>query len=159
LSFDVSFQEMFSTWFVGGTLFLISEELRHDAARVLRFCSENRISRLFIPFIALQQLADCAQEDSGLEFAFQEIITAGEQLHITPQIVRWFEKLKGCVLENQYGPTESHVVTAYRLAGDPREWPPLPPIGRPIGNVEILIFDAKRHLVPVGVAGEIYIGG
>jgi non-ribosomal peptide synthetase component F len=58
VSFDVSFQEIFSTWCSGGTLVLISEQVRVDAFELLRFLAAQEINRLFLPFVALQQLAE-----------------------------------------------------------------------------------------------------
>jgi non-ribosomal peptide synthetase component E (peptide arylation enzyme) len=63
------------------------------------------------------------------------------------------------VLENQYGPTEAHVVSAHRLSGDPASWPELPPIGRPVANVRLYVLDEEMRALPVGVTGELYIGG
>ena len=57
LSFDVSFQEIFSTWCAGGALVLVSEEARRDPPALLRLLAEQRVERLFLPFVALQQLA------------------------------------------------------------------------------------------------------
>src|SRR5439155_8116097 len=65
----------------------------------------------------------------------------------------------GCALHNQYGPSESHVVAAFALAGPPRQWPSLPPIGRPIANAQTYLLDAGRQPVPIGVPGELYLGG
>jgi len=70
-----------------------------------------------------------------------------------------FKQLKDCKLHNQYGPTESHVVTALTLSGPADEWRALPTIGRPIANTEIYIVDRHLQPVPVGVPGELYIGG
>ena len=89
----------------------------------------------------------------------KEIITAGEQLQITPAISRLFARLPDCSLHNHYGPTECHVVTALRLPPDVQEWPALPSIGRPIANTQIYILDEQRQLVPAGVPGELFIGG
>ena len=80
----------------------------------------------------------------------REVITAGEQLQITPQIARLFAGGRRR-LQNQYGPSESHVVTAFTLTGPPEEWPTLPPIGRPISNARIYLLDASGQPVPVGV--------
>ena len=158
LSFDVSFQEMFSTWAAGGTLVLCGEELRRDPVALWRLLTGQKVERLFLPFVALQQLAEAAGEQAG-PASLREVITAGEALQITPKIVRLFERLKDCTLHNHYGPTESHVVTAFTLSGPPGRWPKLPPIGRPIANVRIYVLDAHLQPVPEGVPGELFIGG
>ena len=156
MNFDVSVQEIFSTLCVGATLVLITEEMRRDPFALLAYLREQAITRLFLPFIALQQLAEVA--NGQMPPTLREVITAGEQLQITSAIRAWFEGSR-CTLTNQYGPTESHVVTAYRLADEVSEWPSLPPIGRPIANTQIYILDAYQQPVPIGVAGELYIGG
>jgi amino acid adenylation domain-containing protein len=159
ISFDVSFQEIFSTWCAGGTLVLILEEIRRDPVQLLRFLASEEIARLFLPFVALQQLAEVADGHEAVPTSLREVITAGEQLKITRQIANWFTKLKNCTLHNQYGPSESHVVTAFTLTDSPSYWPALPPIGRPIANTQIHILDAQLQPVPIGVPGELYIGG
>jgi non-ribosomal peptide synthetase component F len=80
-------------------------------------------------------------------------------LQATQPIADLFARLPNCRLYNQYGPTESHVVTSFALGSDPADWPSLPPIGRPIGNSKIYILDGCLQPVPVGVTGELYIGG
>lgn len=159
LSFDVSFQEMFSTWCAGGTLVLVDEETRRDPAALLRFITDQRVERLFLPFVALHHLAEACGARSMTPTSLREVITAGEQLQITPGLVRMFEQLPGCTLHNHYGPSETHVVTAFTLNGSPRDWPALPPIGQPIANTQIHLLDADRQPVPVDTEGEIYIGG
>jgi acyl-coenzyme A synthetase/AMP-(fatty) acid ligase/acyl carrier protein len=159
LNFDVSFQEMFSTWCSGGTLIVMPGELRQDPSSLLRYLEKESINRLFLPFVALQQLAGAANEQRRFPKDLREVITAGEQLRITPAVAGLFGRLGNCRLYNQYGPTESHVVTAFELSGAPGEWPSLPPIGRPIANTSIYLLDRDRKPVPVGVAGELYIGG
>ena len=159
LSFDVSFQEIFSTWCSGGTLVLISEEMRRDAVGLWHYLTDEAVARLFLPFVALQQLAEVVEDQGSILTSVREIITAGEQLQITRQIASLFGKLKGCTLHNQYGPCESHVVTAFSLTGSPSDWPALPPIGCPIANTQIYLLDSHLQPVPVGVLGELYIGG
>ncbi|WP_375515791.1 amino acid adenylation domain-containing protein, partial [uncultured Nostoc sp.] len=159
VSFDVSNQEMFSSWCVGGTLILISEEMRQDAYALLRLIVEEEIERLFLPVVALQQLAQVADSSPYHPTNLREIITAGEQLQITPSVVSFFNKLPGCVLQNHYGPSETHVVTSFTLEGSASDWQAMPPIGRPIANTQIYILDDNLQPVPIGVAGELYIGG
>jgi amino acid adenylation domain-containing protein len=158
LSFDVAFQELFSTWWSGGTLVLLDEDTRRDAEALLRFLDEERVERVFLPFVALQNLADASLELGVMPQTLREVITAGEALQVTEAIRRFFER-SGAALHNQYGPTESHVVTAHRLQGPPSGWPLRPPIGRPIDNARIEILDRYGNQVPVGVTGDLHIGG
>ena len=159
VSFDVSFQEIFSTWCSGGILFLIGEELRRDALTLLDFLQQKAIERLFVPFVALQQLAEVAVGSELVNTHLREIITAGEQLQITPAISQWLSKLNDCTLQNHYGPSESHVVTTLTLTNPVETWPLLPPIGRPIANTQIYLLDSNLQPVPIGIPGELYIGG
>lgn len=161
ISFDVSFQEIFSTWCNGGALVLISEDMRRDPFLLWDFIAEEKINRVFMPFIALQQLAEAcnAIKSEKTITDLKEIITAGEQLQITPLIRKLFKQLPECKLYNHYGPSESHVVTALELKGSPETWEPLPTIGTPIANNVIYILDNGLRPVPIGVFGEIYIGG
>ena len=178
LSFDVAFQEIFSTLCMGGTLVMLNEWLRRDARALLQFLADQRIERLFVPPLMLQGLAEAAastlaaktpveqqvhpracQSGGTLPLHLRDVVTAGEQLRVTSQIVRLFERLEGCRLHNHYGPTETHVVTALTVPGAPAQWPAFPAIGSPIANTQIYILDAHRRPVPLGAIGEIYIGG
>jgi amino acid adenylation domain-containing protein len=159
ISFDVSFQEIFATLSAGGRLVLITEELRRDTSALLDFLQKQAIERLFLPFVALQQLAEVSVSRQFWVNSLREVITAGEQLQITPAIAAWFRNLESCTLHNHYGPSESHVVTSFTLTNLVENWPILPPIGRPIANTQIYILDSYLQPVPVGVPGELYIGG
>ncbi|BDI19846.1 hypothetical protein ANSO36C_56480 [Nostoc cf. commune SO-36] len=159
ISFDVSFQEIFTTWCSGGTLFLIGEELRQDASALLGFLQEKAIERMFLAFVGLQQLAEVAVSSELVNTHLREIITSGEQLQITPAISQWFSKLTDCTLHNQYGPSESHLATSFILNNSVETWPLLPYIGRPIANTQIYILDKFLQPVPIGVLGELYISG
>jgi amino acid adenylation domain-containing protein len=160
LNFDVSCQEMFFTWYSGGTLVLLTEDERRDVEMFIEFLCRVSAERLFLPFVALQNLAYAANSKPAvLPKNLCEVITAGEQLQITPYVGQFFAMLDWCTLHNQYGPTESHVVTAFTLAGGSNDWTLLPPIGRPITNARIYILDESLFPVPIGVTGELYIGG
>lgn len=159
LSFDVSFQEMFSTWAAGGTLVLVADDTRRDLVELTRYIEEKNIHRLFLPFVMLQELANAATVLSVFPSSLREVITAGEQLQVTSSITAFFEKLQDCRLVNQYGPTESHVVSFYELDHNREDWEALPPIGRPINNTRLYILDAQMNPVPAGVPGELFIAG
>ncbi|MGB3513267.1 MAG: amino acid adenylation domain-containing protein, partial [Microcoleaceae cyanobacterium] len=158
ISFDVSFQEIFSTLYSGGTLVLVSQEVRRDSFALMQFMVDNKVDKLFLPFVALQQLATVASQCQTLP-QLREIVTAGEQLQMTPDIIELMKRLPNCRLQNQYGPSESHVVSAYTLQGAAVNWPALPPIGRPIANNQLYILSRDLQPLPIGVPGELYIGG
>jgi amino acid adenylation domain-containing protein/FkbM family methyltransferase len=159
LSFDVSFQEIFSTLTAGGEIVLVGEEERRDPSRLLRRIAAGRVERLFVPFVALNQLAETAQEENLHPPSLREINTAGEQLRITPAIRDFFARLSSCRLVNHYGPSETHLVTTFELEGNPGGWPELPSIGRPIPNAPVFLLDADARPVPAGVPGELCVGG
>jgi amino acid adenylation domain-containing protein len=160
LSFDVAFQEIFSTLCTGGSLALLDERIRRDAQALMQFLSERAIQRIFVPPLMLQSLAEyCRSAQVVPPTSLRDVVTAGEQLRVSREIRDFFGHLEGCRLHNHYGPTETHVVTALTLTGDSERWPALPSIGRPIANVQIHVLDARRRPTPLGVVGEIYIGG
>ncbi|AMO95406.1 D-alanine--poly(phosphoribitol) ligase, subunit 1 [Collimonas fungivorans] len=159
LGFDVAFQEIFSTLTSGGTLVLLHEALRQDLPALADWLGAESIERMFLPYIALNNLSELWSQRAEPLPMLQDLITAGEQLRITPAIRRMFARHGQARLHNHYGPTESHVVSAHVLEGPAEAWEDLPPIGRPIGNSRIYLLDAHRQPVPLGLAGEIYIGG
>lgn len=159
LSFDVAFQEIFSTLAGGGTLVLLNEQVRRDPRALLQFLTEHAIERLFIPPLMLQALAETFIVAGGELPPLRDIVTAGEQLRVSAEVVELCKRLRGCRLHNHYGPTETHVVTALTLSGDPERWPELPAIGRPVWNTQIYILNQQLQPVPMGVTGEVYIAG
>ncbi|GIJ24082.1 non-ribosomal peptide synthetase [Micromonospora lutea] len=160
LSFDVSFQEIFTTIGAGGTLQIIDERQRRDVSELLRLLDRESVERVALPYVVLQQLAEAAVTLGIQPRALRVVISSGEQLRVTDEIRRFVAALPaGAVLENQYGPTETHVVTAYPMTGDPDRFPNLPPIGPAIPGVELYLLDERMRPVPTGVAGELYLGG
>ncbi|MGI4792363.1 MAG: amino acid adenylation domain-containing protein [Janthinobacterium lividum] len=152
LGFDVSAQEIFATLCGGGTLFIVPEPVRPDPSGLVGFLQENAVQRLFLPFVALQQLAEAAANQPGSLSALREVITAGEQLKITPAIRSFFERLPRCTLHNHYGPSETHVATAYTLSGPPAGWPALPSIGKAVANMQVHVREEELYLGGVQLA-------
>ena len=155
LSFDVHFQEIFSTLACGGTLVLLSEAERRDPALLNAALQRHRVERLFVPFVALQMLADAAAQ--SVPSTLRDVISAGEQLQVTPAIRRLFARLPGAALHNHYGPTETHVVTAHELHGDVDTWPDIPPIGVPLPHVRVALLAVEADPPELGQA--LWIGG
>jgi len=159
VSFDVHFQEFFSTWATGGELVSVDDALRRDTARLIAFLESRRIERIFLPFVALQQLADVATAYGPIPGALKEVVTAGEQLRVNDVLRDFFRRIPGCRLHNHYGPSETHVVTAHTLEGLPSSWPAVPPIGRPISNVTARLAGEDGREVAQGEPGELWLGG
>lgn len=152
VSFDVHFQEIFSTLTSGGELILINELTRLDFANLLKTISEKKIERLFLPFVALNKLAQIAQTKATYPIDLKFVTTAGEQLRITSSIREFFSRTKA-KLYNHYGPSETHVVTSKLLEGDPALWPELPSIG--------YLLKGNKYLLNTldGGETELLIGG
>ncbi|HEX7242822.1 MAG TPA: amino acid adenylation domain-containing protein, partial [Longimicrobiaceae bacterium] len=158
ISFDASFHEAFSCWAEGGTLVVVPEEVRRDPAALLELVERAGVERMFLPYVALQHVAETADARGTVPSRLREVQTAGEALRVTEPIRRWLAAL-GAPLHNHYGPSETHVVTAHALEGDPAGWSPLPPIGGPIANTQCYVLDGAGGPAPVGVPGELYVGG
>ncbi|MGW0936882.1 amino acid adenylation domain-containing protein [Streptomyces sp. NPDC002666] len=159
LSFDVSFQEIYSTLCAGGTLRLVTEEERRDMPALLRLLDEAGVERIFLPYVALQQLAEASGALGIVPRALRVIVSSGEQLRVTDEIRALVAALPGAILENQYGPTESHVVTRHTMTGDPAGFPALAPIGAPVTGAGVRVLDPLGRPVPTGVKGELYLSG
>ena len=160
-SFDVSFQEIWSTLCAGATLVLMAEEQRADLAQLPRFLLEQRIERAFLPAAVLHHLASlgAAVEPVGAATSC-EIVTAGEALRVTDELRALVDRLGGDRLYNHYGPTETHAATHHTLLrAQAADWPELPPIGRPVTGTRVYLVDQELQPVPVGVVGELYVGG
>jgi amino acid adenylation domain-containing protein len=159
LSFDVSFQDMFSTWGSGGAVVLVTGEARRDLAGLAQVLVAKEIDRLFIPAVALQQLAEGFCANDRITAPLRKVIAGSEQLQITRSLTRMFTELPDCTLHNEYGPSETHVVTELKLPQSVAEWPERPAVGKPIYNTQIYILDPHLKPVPIGVSGELFLGG
>ncbi|MBX3622878.1 MAG: amino acid adenylation domain-containing protein [Rhizobacter sp.] len=159
LSFDVHFQEIFSTLACRGTLVIVPEAQRRDPAGLHAALIGRQVERIFVPYVALQMVAEASREQ--VPPALRDVISAGEQLQVTPAIRALFQRLPGAELHNHYGPTETHVVTAHELRGDAAAWPQIPPIGAALPHVAIALrAEEGGALLPDGAGvGELLLGG
>ncbi|MBV8367934.1 MAG: amino acid adenylation domain-containing protein [Candidatus Eremiobacteraeota bacterium] len=155
-SFDVSVGELFWPLLFGARLVMAREDGHKDPDYLVRTVQERRITNVhFVPSMLGYFLdePDVAARCTSLKNVF----CSGEAL-TKAQAERFYERLPFVQLSNLYGPTEAAVeVTAWRC---PRENVPVNvPIGKPIANTRMYVLDAHLEPVPVGVAGELYIGG
>lgn len=155
VGFDVSLQEIFSTWARGETLHPIPSDLRRDPAELVEFLDRHEISRIYLPPLMARAIANTTRP---VPPSIEEIVCAGEALRIDDAL-RAEGRRSSFRIVNQYGPTETHVVTSLDLGSDPDEWPSLPDIGEPIDGVTVRIEDASGDLVDQGRSGEIVIEG
>lgn len=154
-SFDVSVWEFFWPLFVGARLVIAKPGGHKDPAYLCEVITRNRITTMhFVPSM-LQVFLE--QAEVGKCSSLVRVLCSGEALPAT--LVRRFQQWMPAVeLHNLYGPTEAAVdVTAW--ACPVKFQRAVVPIGRPIANTRIYILDGRRQPVPVGVAGELYIGG
>jgi amino acid adenylation domain-containing protein/non-ribosomal peptide synthase protein (TIGR01720 family) len=157
ISFDVSFQEIFSTLLAGGTLYLPNPGVRQDIPGLFEFIKKNRIKTLFLPASFLKFVLSREEFAPLIPGEIDHIVSAGEPLIVTERF-RTYLKEHQVYLHNHYGPSETHVVTTLTFSpGEPV--PDLPPIGKPIMNTDIYIVDKENHLQPIGIPGELIIGG
>ena len=143
--FDAATWEIWPPLSVGGTLVLASAEAAGDPELLLRWWAGEALDVSFLP----TPIAELAFKQGLKNARMRALLVGGDRLHSQP-ILRSFE------LINNYGPTESTVVaTSGRINADDT----VLHIGRPIANTRIYILDNQCQPVPLGVAGEIYIGG
>ncbi len=154
-SFDVSVWEFFWPLLAGARLaFALPGEHRAAAALAARIAIEGATVLHFVPSM-LQAFLE--EPGAGGCRSVRRAVASGEAL--TPELVRrCHERLPGVALENLYGPTECSVDVTFQPC-PPGMADGIVPIGRPIANTRIHVLDRGQDLVPVGVAGEIYIGG
>jgi len=157
ISFDVSFQEIFSALLAGGVLYLVDRETRTNIPRLFDVIRKNIIKTVFLPMSFLKLIFRDEEYINLIPGCIEHIVTAGEQVIIS-NAFRDYLKNNLIYLHNHYGPSETHVVTTLTL--DPaEEIPERPSIGKPVLNTSIYILDKGKHPVPPGVPGELYIGG
>ncbi|NRD48556.1 non-ribosomal peptide synthase/polyketide synthase, partial [Corallococcus exiguus] len=146
LSFDLSVEEIFTTLCAGATLVLAPMEKLMPGAPLQQLLREEALT-----VISLTPAALAATPADGLP-SLRTVISGGEALP-SEVMARWASRRR---LINTYGPTEATVVaTLTDCVADER----VPAIGKPLANVRAYVLDARGEPVPVGVRGELYLGG
>ncbi|HEX6095656.1 MAG TPA: amino acid adenylation domain-containing protein [Thermoanaerobaculia bacterium] len=156
--FDVFMQEVFSCLSAGATFVIPDAATKRDVALLARFIVEHGVQTIFMTFAALSSLLDELLA-YGEAMPLRKVITAGEQLTVNDTLSRFFRTYPEARLHNHYGPSETHVATAYTLPADVARWTRFPPIGKPIANTRVYILDRYGSPQPVGVPGELHVAG
>lgn len=159
LGFDVSFQEILPTLIAGGTVVSRDPVDRRDFPALARHIADKAVTHAFLPVAALRPFTQAASA-GGVDLpALRYLCVSGEQLLVDDGIRAFFRAHPRCVLVNLYGPTETNAATTSRLTAGDEEWPAHVPIGVPLRGVAAYVVDDSGHLAPVGVQGELYLGG
>ncbi|WP_422645754.1 amino acid adenylation domain-containing protein [Xenorhabdus budapestensis] len=154
-SFDVSVWEFFLPLMFGAQLIMARPDGHKDPSYLLSEIEKRSITVLhFVPSMLQHFLHDTP---AGSCCSLRHILCSGEVLSYALQ-QQCLSRFPHCELHNLYGPTEAAIdVTAWRCV--PNRYIGQVPIGRPITNIQIYLLDRHGELVPIGVTGEIYIGG
>ncbi|MBC3302906.1 amino acid adenylation domain-containing protein [Pseudomonas sp. SWRI18] len=153
-SFDVSVWEFFWPLMTGSRLVVAAPGDHRDPAKLIHLINQEQVTTLhFVPSMLQAFLQDPAV---GTCHTLQRIVCSGEALPVDAQ-QQVFAKLPQAGLYNLYGPTEAAIdVTHWTCVDEGRD---AVPIGRPIANLGCYILDSNFAPVPVGVLGELYLGG
>jgi amino acid adenylation domain-containing protein len=153
-SFDVSAWEFFWPLAVGATLQIAPPGAHRDPGLLCRLIQETEVSTLhFVPsmldaFLSHPQARNCV--------SLRKIFASGEAL--SAELVRRCTSMLEAELHNLYGPTEAAVDVTWWPCNE-APVPPQIPIGKPIANTQAYILDPHGNPVPIGVQGELYVGG
>lgn len=160
ISFDIAIEEIFPTLISGATLVLREVTASLAAEEFLEFAREQRLTVFNFPTAFFHELArGVSESDLAVPDDLRIIIVGGEKASAA-SLSAW-RKTVGTRVRwiNTYGPTETSViVTSYEPDAD-APIPEVLPIGRPISNTRVHLLDPTGRPVPVGVPGELHIGG
>jgi amino acid adenylation domain-containing protein len=145
-NFDASVSEILVTLLAGATLVLAPQEALLPGPELLRTLTDHAVTVATIPPSALAVLPHEALP------LLRTVVVAGEACS-EDLVARW---APGRSFINAYGPTEASVCATMGACAPSGG---KPSIGKPMSNVRVYVLDARRNPVPVGVPGELYIGG
>ncbi|WP_339494066.1 non-ribosomal peptide synthase/polyketide synthase [Pseudomonas sp. EA_35y_Pfl1_P108] len=153
-SFDVSVWEFFWPLMTGARLVVAAPGDHRDPARLVSLINAEQVTTLhFVPSMLQAFLQDAGV---GACQSLQRIVCSGEALPVDAQ-QQVFAKLPRAGLYNLYGPTEAAIDVTHWTCVD--EGGDAVPIGRPIANLGCYVLDGNLEPAPVGVLGELYLGG
>ncbi|MGA9377216.1 MAG: amino acid adenylation domain-containing protein, partial [Phormidium sp.] len=150
IAFDAAGWEIWPYLSTGASIYLVKPEIVNSPTELRDWLQSQEITISFIPTPLAEKLLSLEWGEVKL----RKMLIGGDQLHNYPPETIPFE------LINNYGPSENTVVaTSGKVIKNPETENSPPAIGRPIANTEIYILDAHQQPVPIGVAGELHIGG
>ncbi|OLE37831.1 MAG: hypothetical protein AUG48_03460 [Actinobacteria bacterium 13_1_20CM_3_68_9] len=158
ISFDAFEQDILAALNAGQTIVVPSEDVRRVPSDLAAWIERHQLNEFLAPNVVLQALLEAARSDGRELHSLRNLIQGGEPFQLSDE-VRRFAARPGVSVFNYYGPSETHVVNSMELEGDPQSWPAVAPLGAPIWNARMYVLDSRLRPAPVGVVGELYIGG
>ena len=160
--FDISVWQFLSALLVGGRIHIVDDEAAADPQRLFEQVEAGGISILeVVPSLLRVMLEHVASREAvGADLlTLRWLLLTGEAL--PPELCReWLARYPSIPLLNAYGPTEcSDDVAHHRIEVPPGADVVFTPVGRPVINMQLYVLDRYMQPVPVGVAGELYVGG
>ena len=154
-SFDAAIMETWLALVNGATLVGMSRETLLGPAELTRFLALERVSIMVLNTAYLHQIG---RDAPHVLARLRKILFGGEAAEPGPMRLLLKHVAPG-VLVNGYGPAEGCVISTYFEIQSMPEDVSTVPIGRPVANAQIYLLDTLGRPVPIGVQGEIYIGG
>jgi amino acid adenylation domain-containing protein len=159
INFDGSVEEIFPCLIAGASLVLRNEEMLTSVTAFADFVDEHRISILDLPTAYWHQwVSTLAGSNATIPESIRVVIVGGEK--VSQSVYERWRQLAGPQIRwfNTYGPTECTVVAS--VFEDNADVPEGDlPIGRPIANTELYVVDSHLQPLPIGLPGELLIGG
>ncbi len=149
-AFDAAVWELWPYLVVGASIYLIKSEFLLSPEILQEKLTSHHITISFIPTPLAEQLCLLPWSENT---TLRTMLTGGDRLNSYPSNKLPFKFF------NNYGPTENTVVTTSGQILPAESNSKFPPIGLPIANTQVYILDSYLQLLPIGVYGEIYIGG
>lgn len=154
ISFDASTLEIWAPLLNGGRLVLMPPGA-NSLEELGRVIQQHCVTTLWLTAGLFNVMVDERLEDLK---SLRQLLAGGDVLSV-PHVRKALAGLPGCRLINGYGPTESTTFTCCHTITPADLRAAAIPIGRPIANTQVYLLDGQRQPVPVGVPGELYIGG
>jgi amino acid adenylation domain-containing protein len=149
-AFDAAVWEVWPYLTAGASLHIPDEETLLYPAKLLEWLAAEAITICFMPTPLAEAVLEEPLPD---QLALRSLLVGGDKLHRRPrQTLPFF-------LANNYGPTENSVVATWTPVAEETGSNVAPPIGQPIANTQVYLLDRNLQPVPIGVTGELYIGG
>jgi amino acid adenylation domain-containing protein len=155
VTFDAATFEIWGALLNGARLVLYPPDQMVDLVKLKKVIQEAGVSILWLTAGLFHRIVD---EDLLLLAPIKQLLAGGDVVS-APHVKRVLERISGCRVINGYGPTECATFSVCHKVSDSRSVEMIVPIGRPVSNTLVYVLDSELELVPVGVAGELYIGG